>query len=338
MKNNHLNWISGIVLGVIFLIAWIRIVDWQEFISYFYKFDLKLVLFFSLFYLLAYFIRSLRWKIILDPIYKMRISESFSIFLSGLFINYIIPVRAGEIAKSVILKTKENVRISQSLPSIFIDKISDLFPIILIMILIPIVSIKLNLTLYIIVFLLFFVFLIFLSFLFFAVNHRAKAVKILHFFLKVIPHKYRIKFEDFFSNFVDGMAIMKNRKLDFILVYFLTILAVFSEAVYIYAVFRAFGANISYTKILFGYTLMNLTYILPTPPAQIGSNQFMWVLIFSFALGIDENLTSAAVIFSHLLTSIWIFLVGGISLLALKIRFGDLVSRQNILSRGNYGQ
>ncbi|HHE37261.1 MAG TPA: flippase-like domain-containing protein [Candidatus Cloacimonetes bacterium] len=338
MKNNHLNWISGIILGIIFLIAWIRIVDWQEFISYFHKFDLKLVLFFSLFYILAYFIRSLRWKIILDPINKMKISKSFSIFMSGLFINYIIPVRAGEIAKSVILKTKENVRISQSLPSIFIDKITDLFPIILIMVLIPIISIKLNLTLYIIVFLLFFVFLLFLSFLFFAVKHSEKAIKILHFFLKVIPHKYRAKFEDFFSNFVDGMAIMKNRKLDFILIYSLTILAVFSEAVYIYAVFRSFGASISYTEILFGYTLMNLTYILPTPPAQIGSNQFMWVLIFSFALGINENLTSAAVIFSHLLTSIWIFVVGGISLLALKIRFGDLVSKQKIMSRGNYEQ
>ncbi len=338
MKKNHLNWISGILLGIIFLIAWFRIVDWQEFIGYFHKFDLRMVLFFSLFYILAYFIRSLRWKMILDPIYKMRISESFSIFMSGLFINYIIPVRAGEIAKSVILKAKKNVRISHSLPSIFIDKITDLFPIILIMILIPLISIKLNLTLYIIVFLLFFVFLLFLSFLFFAVNHRTKAVKILNFFLKIIPPKYRNKFEDFFSNFVDGMAIMKNRKKDFILVYALTILAVFSEAVYIYAVFRAFGADVSYPKILFGYTLMNLTYILPTPPAQIGSNQFMWVLIFSFALGIDENLTSAAVTFSHLLTSIWIFLVGGISLLALKIRFGDLVSGQNIMNRGKNEQ
>jgi uncharacterized membrane protein YbhN (UPF0104 family) len=94
-------------------------------------------------------------------------------------------------------------------------------------------------------------------------------------------------------------------------------------------VFKAFGAEISYLKILFGYTLMNLTYILPTPPAQIGSNQFMWVLIFGFALGINENLTAAAVTFSHLLTSIWIFGIGAISLLALKIKFTEIVSIKN---------
>ena len=70
---------------------------------------------------------------------------------------------------------------------------------------------------------------------------------------------------------------------------------------------------------------MNLTYILPTPPAQIGSNQFMWVLIFSFALGVNKNLTSAAVTFSHLLTSIWIFIVSAISFLALKLNFLEVV-------------
>jgi len=325
MKKNALNWIVGIALGAIFLIAWIRIVDWQEFLKYFYEFDLKMVLIFSLFYLLAYFLRSLRWRIILKPVYKMGFVESFAVFMSGMLINYVIPVRAGEIAKSVILKYKKNVKISESLPSIFIDKLTDLFPIIFIMILIPLVSVKLNSALYIIIGLLFLIFLLFLSFLFFAVNHKTKAINILHFFLKLFPKKYRKKFEDFFSNFVDGMAIMKGRFAANSLVYLLTLFAVLSEAIYIYAVFKAFGSDVSYLKILFGYTLMNLTYILPTPPAQIGSNQFMWVLIFSFALGINKDLTSAAVTFSHLLTTIWIFLTGGISLIALKINLNKLL-------------
>ncbi|MDP8200929.1 MAG: lysylphosphatidylglycerol synthase transmembrane domain-containing protein [Candidatus Tenebribacter burtonii] len=329
MKKNSLNWLVGIVLGVIFLLAWIRIVNWQEFLSYFREFDLKMVLIFSIFYLFAYFLRSLRWRIILKPIYKMGLMESFSIFMSGMLINYLIPIRAGEIAKSVILKTRENVKISDSLPSIFIDKLTDLFPIIFIMILIPLVSVKLNSALYIIIGLLFLIFLLFLAFLFFAVNHKDKAIKILKLFLKLIPKRYRKKIEDFFINFVNGMAIMQGRLAENCLVYILTLLAVLSEAIYIYAVFRSFGSEISYLKILFGYTLMNLTYILPTPPAQIGSNQFMWVLIFSFALGVNENLTSAAVTFSHLLTSIWILLTSGISLIALKINLNQLLKNNN---------
>ncbi|MCD4795853.1 MAG: flippase-like domain-containing protein [Candidatus Cloacimonetes bacterium] len=327
-NKNRLNSFIGILLGIVFLILWLRIINWQEFIHYFKNFELKSVLFFSLFYVFAYFIRSFRWKIILNPIYKMKISESFAIFMSGLLINYLVPVRAGEVAKSVILKNKREVRISKSLPTVFIDKLCDLFPIVLILILIPLLSVKMNPALYIIIILLFFIFLAFLGFLIFSINHKSKAAKILHSLLKLLPKKLRLRFEDFFTNFVDGMTIMQNRYSAIFLVCLLTLCAVLSEALYIFAVFRAFGSDICYWKILFGYTLMNLTYILPTPPAQIGSNQFMWVLIFSFAVGINENLTSAAVTFSHLLTSIWIFLIGEFSLLALKIKFHDLVSKK----------
>ncbi len=329
MKNKY-NWLFGILLGAIFLFAWLKMINWQEFIGYFKSFDLNYVLIFSFFYVFAYILRSLRWRLIMKPIYSLTILQSFGLFMSGLMINYIIPVRAGELAKSVILKSKYQVRISKSLPTIFIDKISDLFPIILIMILIPLITVHINITLSIIIAVLFVIFLFFIGFLFFAVNHHQKALKILHLFLKITPKGWRPQFEMFFENFVGGMSIMQNRVKDNICVYAITMLAVFSEAIYIYAVFKAFGADISYTQILFGYTLMNLTYILPTPPAQIGSNQFMWVLIFSVALGLNKDLTSAAVTFSHLLTSIWIFALGIISLLALKIPLNDLVSQKEL--------
>jgi uncharacterized protein (TIRG00374 family) len=328
--NKKYNWITGIILGIIFLIAWLRIVNWQEFLSYFAVLDVFKLLPFSLFYVLAYVFRSCRWRVILKPIHKMRYSESFYLFMSGMLVNYIVPVRAGELLKSVLLKRRSNVRISASLPSVFIDKLTDLFPIVLILLLTPLLSIKLNLTLKLVVLILFLFFLFFLGFLFFAINHREKAVSILNFFLRIIPGRFRENLKIFFSNFVDGLSIMQGRYLDYIKVIILTALAVISEAFYIYQVFTAFGSSSSFIYILFGYTLMNLTYILPTPPAQIGSNQFMWVLIFAFALGINKDLTSAAVTFSHLLTSIWIFALGAISLLALNIGFKELVPQNEI--------
>ncbi|OPX28559.1 MAG: hypothetical protein B1H06_03055, partial [Candidatus Cloacimonas sp. 4484_143] len=186
MKNKY-NWLFGILLGAIFLFAWLKMINWQEFIGYFKSFDLNYVLVFSFFYVFAYILRSLRWRLIMKPIYSLTILQSFGLFMSGLMINYIIPVRAGELAKSVILKSKYQVRISKSLPTIFIDKISDLFPIILIMILIPLITVHINITLSIIIAVLFVIFLFFIGFLFFAVNHHQKALKILHLFLKVTP-------------------------------------------------------------------------------------------------------------------------------------------------------
>jgi len=82
------------------------------------------------------------------------------------------------------------------------------------------------------------------------------------------------------------MGILKGRVKDTILIYVLTILAVLSEGFFVYMIFKSLGLqDIGFIKIIFGYTLMNLTYILPTPPAQIGSNEFMWVVIFLLHLG-----------------------------------------------------
>ncbi len=337
MKSYRINLLISILLGAVFLFIWIKIIDWKEFINYFQTSDLYKPAVFSLFYILAYFLRSLRWRLIIRPIYKMKIGESFAVFMSGMLLNYLIPVRAGEFAKSLILKIKYKLEISKSLPTVFIDKLADLFPIILIIILIPLLTIRLNILLYLIISLITFIFLIFIALLLIAIKNRGTAVSFLHRILFFLSSKTKSRYDTFFMNFVDGLAILRGRSLATIAVSLFTAGAIFAEAIYIHTVFQAFGAEVSYWEILFGYTLLNLTYILPTPPAQIGSNQFTWVLIFSFALKINENLTSAAVTFSHLLTSIIIFSVGSVSLLALKIRFVELV-QSNKFKRGNNGE
>ena len=323
---NRINLIVGILLGAIFLVIWINMVDWNILTDYFRNYNLSMIPLFSLFYILAYILRSWRWKIILKPVFNMSIIYAFKVFMSGMLVNYLIPIRAGELAKSIILKNKNQVPVSKSLPTIFIDKLTDLFPILLIIILIPLLTVHINRMLLIIIILLLVIFVLLLLFVFFTVKHQQKAFNMLIRLERIAPSSWRPKLHQFFTDFVAGMAIMKGRVSEYLLIYLITLAAVFSEALYVYFVFRAFGAETTYFRILFGYTLMNLTYILPTPPAQIGSNQFMWVLIFSVALSIDKNLTSAAVIFSHLITSIWIFLCGIISLLALKLRFNQLVS------------
>lgn len=64
---------------------------------------------------------------------------------------------------------------------------------------------------------------------------------------------------------------------------------------------------------LFGYTLIYLSYILPQPPAQIGSNEFFMVLIFSIGLGFDKEMVSAVMAFSHVITAVLITIVGFIA-------------------------
>ncbi len=326
---NKLNIIIGIIIGAAFLGLWFLLVDPNEIWSYLRGLNIFHVILFTFFYIFAYFIRSYRWRLILKPIFKMKILESFFYFMAGMLINYLVPVRAGEVAKSFFLKKNEGVKISKSLPSIFIDKLTDLFPIIVIIILIPILAIPISKTLTWIIVAILILYVILLFILIFSMKSPENMHKILMKLSFFLPNKFKSKLEEFYTSFIEGMGILRGRRKDTIMIYLLTLLAVFSEGFFVYMIFRSLGLqNIGYIKIVFGYTLMNLTYILPTPPAQIGSNEFMWVIIFSFALGLNRNLTGAAVATVHILTTIVIFAFGAISLSSIGIKFSEIFRKK----------
>ncbi len=322
--------IIGIVSGLFFLILWIKMINWNEFIAYFQDPKIWKVIPFSFFYILAYILRSLRWREIMKPIYKMSRIESFGVFSTGLLVNYLIPVRAGELVKSFVLKIKKQIPVASSLPTIFLDKLTDLFPIILVIVAIPLISMQFNSKLLTIIVLIMVVFVLLLFFCYIAIYHRDFAYKITVGIFRIFPRKIQTKLNEFLGNFLSGISIVKSKEVKLFKVFLLTFLAVLSEAIYIYLLFSIFGSKLTFLQVMLGYTLMNLTYILPTPPAQIGSNQFMWVLIFSFGLGADKNLTSAAVTLSHLLTSVIIYMMGSTSMLLLNVKYSELMSGKRI--------
>jgi len=60
-------------------------------------------------YVSAYVLRALRWRLILKPVARVRVPESFFMLMAGYFVNYIVPVRAGEVAKAFFLKRLKGV-------------------------------------------------------------------------------------------------------------------------------------------------------------------------------------------------------------------------------------
>jgi len=50
--------------------------------------------------------------------------------------------------------------------------------------------------------------------------------------------------------------------------------------------------------VLFGYSLINLSYGLPQPPAQLGSNEWMMIVIFSLGFSLTKSAASAVMAFA----------------------------------------
>jgi hypothetical protein len=51
--------------------------------------------------------------------------------------------------------------------------------------------------------------------------------------------------------------------------------------------------------VLYGYTFFNLSFILPSPPGQVGSNELIGLLIFSGSFGISRTSVGAMFLLSH---------------------------------------
>src|SRR5437868_5733521 len=78
-----------------------------------------------------------------------------------------------------------------------------------------------------------------------------------------------------------------------------TAVAVGLDALFCWLAFRAVGTDLAFPVVLYGYTFHNLTYILPTPPGQIGSNELVGLLVFCGLFGINRSAVAAMFLFSH---------------------------------------
>lgn len=299
----------GLIMGVILLFIWSLYVDLtlSKLKGYLISINYSYIFLATIFYTLAYFFRSVRWQIILSPVHTIKYITSFALYVAGMLINFFIPLRAGDISRCVFLKKLAKVNISQSLPSVFLDKVMDVFPILIILPLIPIFSAKLNHSLYILIFLVILIFIILFVTLFISTKKTKLILAIFKYLISLTPDKFSIfkaKSIDSLGHFFNEINLfLKNTKTIFYVLTF-TILCVLSDALFLYFFFCGFNNPLAFLKIFFGYTLIQLSYVLPYPPAQIGSNEILWTLIFCTTFGLDIHLMSAITLLAHL----WIFL------------------------------
>jgi len=281
-------------------------------------------------YLLAYLVRSLRWRAILHPIAPLRVAEGFQMFMAGLFLNYVIPIRAGELAKSFFLKRLRGVPISTSLPTVFVDKLFELVPVLFIVAMVPILSIDMSRTLATLIYVVLGVFLLAISLLIFAFRRPEGASRLLCGLFSWLPDRIYGRLSKSIRLFVEGMGVARREARTIWFFLALTAAAVLMDGVYFFLMFKAFAVEVAFTRVLFGYTLLTLSYILPTPPAQIGYNEFVIGLIFAGGVavaGVARHDVMAVVIVAHAMTGLLITAVGLWSFGAMGIRVGESFRR-----------
>lgn len=331
-RKNLTKLIFGLALGAALLAVWYtKFVDPAKVREWLGQVRLHRLAIAAAFYLGAYFMRALRWRAILDPIQKTGVGESYALSMVSYLVNALIPIHAGEFLKSALLKKRHGVRISRSLPTVFIDKFTDLLPIILVIVLVPVLGLQLPLVkgvdvLGIVLKGLAAVLVLGVLFLFLVWYQNDLFVRALHRFDFIIPAKYRDRILEIAQMFVQGLGVIGQAPRQIPVIILLTMAAVGFDTAYVWCLFHAFGVEIAVTKDLFGYTLIQLSFLFPHPPGQIGSLEVLWPLIFHSALGVEEQLVNTVVLSGHCLATLLLVAVGGISLYCLGVKIGSLAS------------
>jgi len=320
---NTLNLIIGLLIGLGFVLIWLYFTDLHQIAQHFANINPIYLVYGGVFYLLSYVLRSSRLLTLLksnNPNSSLGFWNNLSYVYAANMLNYLLP-RAGEVGKGLFYKQNHQIGWSASLPSIIIDKIFDTFAIFAVLILLPFTGIVFSHGLKVLIIMLTILFCIGISILIITAISRKTVVFLLQKVLFFLPSGLKKKIFTFITLFVDGLANLQRKGRNILLSLVYTLLATLTDACFFYMMFLALGVSIGFLNVLLGYTLIFLSYALPHPPAQIGSNELIMMIVFSIGFGYDKNEMSAVMTTSHLFTMIIIAITGSIAFI-----FGGLKS------------
>jgi len=257
-------------------------------------------------FIAAFSIRGARWRLFLIRICDISIFKSIQIFWVAVFLNFLLPVQGGELGKSLMLKRIKRVPISQSLPTVAMDKSLDLMPALIIMAAVPFIpGIRMSAPLWAILGLVGGILLGIIFTVALMAWNRVAATKFIHMMLHILPRGIGAKIEGFALGFVDSLLDGASRPKTFIPAILLTCLAITCDGLFAYFAFLTVGVtDMSFGTAIFGYTTYNMFCILPTPPGQVGSNELVGVLVFSSLLGYHKAQVLAMYLLSHPLAAL----------------------------------
>jgi uncharacterized protein (TIRG00374 family) len=289
----------GLGVGAVMIAAFLRLVNVSAVFARLEHLSIGFALLCGVAFLGAYFVRAMRWRCLLRPD-EVSVARAAAIYQVATFLNWLLPVRGGELAKSLLLRRTDGIPVSRSLATVTMDKTMDLLPAVVLIVLLPFVGLHLGRALWLLLLTALAVVVLAGLALALALWRRDLALAgLTRPLTRLLPRTGRQRIEPFIVSFVDTLlALVRQPRLMAVAATY-TAVAVSLDALFCLLAFKAVGATISVPVALYGYTLFNLAFILPTPPGQVGSNELIGLSIFSGLFGVDRTGVGAMFLFSH---------------------------------------
>lgn len=304
---------------VIFLLSYIEVEKIAETIS---AIPPVLFLFCFILYLFSYFLRTFRFRILLNE--NIGFKDLFSIVSVHNMLNNILPARTGELSYIYLIKRNNDISIEKGVATLMIARIFDFIAISLLFIISAIVikdlPVLISNALIIVLILLMLVVILLISLTLYRESGIALIEKIA---TKLKLNKFRIvnslitKGKETIKNF----GILKSKKI--VLFVFLHSLLIWLFLYSIsYILYNEMGIELSFWKIVLCSTLALFTFILPIQSiGGFGIQEGAYAIAF-IAMGISKELAITSAFSLHIISYIYFLILGGYGLLYMKMKKG----------------
>lgn len=328
LQDQRLKLALALLVGVGLLALWLAAVDLREIGAKLSAIDLRWMGLFSILWASAAFLRSLRWRVILSKVETVPPGESFALFMSCMFVNFLIPLRLGEAVASLGLKRNRGIPFAKSLPTQVMDRLFDLTPVVPALTLVVLLGGEGSRP--VLPFLIFVgsVFAILSGIVLVSMARPATGAALIRGIARLLPSSIRPRAEQFAGLCLEGLGALRLSVSTIAALVGITFAALAVDALSLQVIFRGLGYQVSPAVVLAGYTLFFLMSALPRPPGQVGSHEVLFLLIFSLLFGIDRNVASAAVVVGHVMLMLLLTVTGSLSLFAIGIRSVSVVRDQ----------
>lgn len=281
--------------------------------------------------ILLVFIRSQRWRYILDPIKRTEIFPMFSLYSIGAFINLSLPALTGQMARTYLLSKKERISKTSAATSIILEVLFDGFSLVGLMLMVSMV----------------FVFPGWLTkwevalgagviagfLLLYFISHRhenlASAAKKNLSFLS--PRIYET-LKDTWYSFAAGLTMLRSTK-HFAVVAFFSLFSWFTRGVVVFFLIRALNFSIPMWGALVVMVINSLLVMVVITPGNLGT--FNLACLFGLSLfGIGKTEAMSFSILLYAVTFLPIIVLGVAFVLKEGLSFKELeLESETSLSR-----
>ncbi len=335
----NLKAITSLFLGSVLLIFMIWYVDIGNLYNAIMRSSPIWLAYYLLLMLPFFLLRAWRWRMLLVPVKSsVKLSNSFWITMIGFMVNAIIPLRlGGEFVRAFAMDGKEKTGFFQSLSSVAVERVLDLLGITLLgligIFLLPkeaimylpdwsldalrIVGIFVAIT---------------LSGLMLGIRYEKRLLSLVRRILSAIPklpYKWQEKLINFSKSLIDGAKGLTHNPPTFFSTLISTFVIWFMAFLSTFLIFKAFNYDVPIPIILLGSMLVQLSFILPAPPGNIGTYEVFWSAIF-IGLGLSRlDLILATAIVSHLLSDAFIIGMGSIGVTSMGLSFKKVMKMES---------